>query len=334
MLDKSLLESILKQHGYTDWIYRGNSLNLLVDIPPKTIKSDYRKTTLDSVMGILRQEVPDNRPEYNFSPSLSSVGGIVFDNSPLKIVVKDISKQGQNGYGCKNEAILSNMIQTSIAQYGKINIEFKDQYGHSLSMEDVNSVIDTGRDVANRKKADLILSNGYDIMPLSIKQSDAEIWESADSAFGGQAKSVLDKLILDGKVELKQIKQRDTKYGSMPVYALSKEVVIEPTEDDVKNVVFGSDIMPKGGVIIQTFDNSNYRQHQNYVNVTCNAVIAKPEDIPKSHSVNWLLRNDSTRNSKSIGIAGIRSFAVTESRVSTKSDKKSIIRVGLDGKIK
>jgi hypothetical protein len=333
MLNKSLLESILKQHGYTNWVYRGNSLNLLVDIPTKTGKADYRKTTLDTVMGILRQEFPDDAPEYNFSPNLSSVGGIVFGNNPLKIVIKDAEKQGQNGYGCKNETILANMIQTSITQYGKINLEFKDQYGHSLSMQDVNSVVPTGRDVANRKKADLIISNGYDIMPLSIKQSDAEIWESADSAFGGHAKSVLDKLILDGKVELKQIGQRETRYSSMPVYALNKEVVIEPTNEDIKDVVFGSDIMPKGGVIIQTFNQNNYSQQQHYVNITCNAVIAKPEDIPKSHSVNWLLRNDSTRNSKSIGIAGLRPFAVTESRVTAKSTKKNMIRVDLNGNV-
>jgi hypothetical protein len=47
----------------------------------------------------------------------------------------------------------------------------------------------------------------------------------------------------------------------------------------------------------------------------------------------WLLRNDSNRNSKALGLAGIRIMGVTLSRGIGKSGNKDVILVDQDGNV-
>jgi hypothetical protein len=165
---------------------------------------------------------------------------------------------------------------------------------------------------------------------VSIKKLNAEAWESADNLFGSKAREIIDKLVDDGLVELKKLdKTRDGE----PVYALSKEIVIEPTEQEAVRAIFGSDLNPKGGVVIQTFKPEHFVQKGNDVTVECHAVITNKEDIPESHLMVWLLRNDSNRNSKALGLAGIRIMGVTLSRGIGKSGNKDVILVDQDGNV-
>jgi hypothetical protein len=62
-------------------------------------------------------------------------------------------------------------------------------------------------------------------------------------------------------------------------------------------------------------------------------VITNKEDIPESHLMVWLLRNDSNRNSKALGLAGIRIMGVTLSRGIGKSGNKDVILVDQDGNV-
>jgi hypothetical protein len=144
---------------------------------------------------------------------------------------------------------------------------------------------------------------------------------------------VVRKLRKKGILDLIKIGERSTKQGPIPVYKLSKEVVIEPTPEESMKVIFGSDLNPEGGIVIQTFKPEHYSQKDNNVTVQCHAVITNKEDIPESHLMVWLLRNDSGRNSSTLGIAGIKPMGVTLTRGIGKKGTKDVILVDQNGNV-
>jgi hypothetical protein len=332
-VDKASLEKVLNDAGYTEIKYNGTKVQVLVQIPDGQRKNEFRTAVLDEILEIVKKKFKSSNPEYSDDSSLSSLGGIIFSDSPLRILVKDSGKQGDQSAGVANEIEMAGIIQSIIDEHGSANVTFKDPRGKKLTIKNANKVDVAGRDTADRKKADVVISSPKGSMPISIKKVNADMWESADSLFGKRARKILDKLIEDGEVELEQIKSRKTKDGSVPVYALSKEIVMEPTEEEAMNAVFGSDLAPKGGVVIQTFKPEHFVTDGNNVTVDCHAVIAKSEDIPESHLMVWILRNDSDRNSASLGIAGIRPLGVTLTRGIGKAGTKDVILVDVKGNV-
>jgi len=324
------IESVLRDNGYTDLKVTGNALGVMVQIPDGAKKDEFRKSILNNVLVILQKSFPKSNPTISSDPRLSSIGGIVFSDSAVRVLVKDLGIQGDQSAGVANEIEMASMLQSVIEKYGSANVTFVDPRGKSLVIKDCNSVDVAGRDTANSKKADVVLSSPERSLPISIKKLNAEAWESADNLFGSKAREIIDKLVDDGVVELKTLEK--TRDGE-PVYALSKEIVIEPTEQEAVRAIFGSDLNPKGGVVIQTFKPEHFTQKGNDVTVECHAVIANKEDIPESHLMVWLLRNDSNRNSKALGLAGIRIMGVTLTRGIGKSGNKDVILVDQDGNV-
>jgi len=324
------IESVLRDNGYTDLKVNGNALGVMVQIPDGAKKDEFRKSILDNVLVILQKSFSKSNPTISSDPRLSSIGGIVFSDSAVRVLVKDLGIQGDQSAGVANEIEMASMLQSVIEKYGSANVTFVDPRGKSLVIKDCNSVDVAGRDTANSKKADVVLSSPERSLPISIKKLNAEAWESADNLFGSKAREIIDKLVDDGLVKLKKLdKTRDGE----PVYALSKEIVIEPTEQEAVRAIFGSDLNPKGGVVIQTFKPEHFTQKGNDDTVECHAVIANKADIPESHLMVWLLRNDSNRNSKALGLAGIRIMGVTLTRGIGKSGNKDVILVDQDGNV-
>jgi hypothetical protein len=202
-----------------------------------------------------------------------------------------------------------------------------------MTIKNVINVEVAGRDTGNRKKADVVLQSSKGFLPVSIKKLDADMWESADNLFGQRARSILDSLVKNGDVKLNKIGERKLKTGSVPVYELSKEIVMEPTEEEALNAIFGSDLNPKGGIVIQTFKPEHFTQDGPTVTVDAHAVITSAADIPESHLMVWLLRNDSTRNGGSLGVAGIRPLGVTLTRGIGKKGTKDVILVDQYGNV-
>jgi hypothetical protein len=331
--DKSSVEAALRDAGYSDFKYNGSKMNVLVQIPDGERKNEFRSAVLQEILSILKKKFKSSNPEFSDDSSLSSLGGIIFADSDLKILIKDAGKQGDQSAGVANEIEMAGIIQSVIDKFGSADITFKDPRGKKLSIKNANTVHVAGRDTAERKKADVVISSPKGMLPISIKKVNADMWESADSLFGKRARAILDDLVANGDVELNQIKSRKTKDGSIPVYALSKEIVMEPTEEEALNAVFGSDLSPKGGIVIQTFKPEHFVQDENKITVDCHAVIANTEDIPESHLMVWILRNDSDRNSASLGIAGIRPLGVTLTRGIGKSGTKDVILVDVNGNV-
>jgi hypothetical protein len=324
------VEKLLKANGYEDLKVSGNKVSVLTQLPDGSKSGEFRKATIDEILVFLDQEVPEHKPTFSAATNLSSIGGIIFDNSKVHILVKDIGKQGDKSAGIANEVEIAGMIESVIQKYGRADVTFTDDRGIELEITNANNVIVAGRDTGNRKKADIVITSDDQQLPISIKKIDAAAWESADSLIGAKAKTVIDKLVSEGLLELIKIGER--KDGA-PVYKMSKEVVIEPTEDEAMNAIFGNDINPAGGIIIQTFKPEHYAQDEDKVTVEAHAVIKSIEDIPHSHLMVWLLRNDKTRNIASIGYAGIRPLGVTLERGFGKKGTKDVITVNKDGDV-
>jgi hypothetical protein len=329
-LSKTDIESALSKAGYTDVKHSGNKLQVLVQIPDGAKKEQYRSAILQEILALLKKQFPAAEPQYSNDATLSSIGGVVFAASPVKVLVKDKGKQGDQSAGVANEIELASIIQSAVEKYGTVDVTFVDPRGVELDITNVDEVEVVGRDTAGRKKADVVLkSSAGDQLPVSIKKVDADMWESADSLFGSRAREILNQLVDDGVVELKKVKER----GGKPVYALSKEIVMEPTEQEAMSAIFGGDLNPRGGVVIQTFKPEHFKQEGNQITVECHAVINKKEDIPESHLMVWLLRNDSDRNSAAMGIAGIRPLGVTLTRGIGRKGTKDVVLVDVEGNV-
>jgi len=332
-ITKAQVEKVLRTAGYEDFKIAGNKINVLVQIPAGSKKAEFRSAILREILSVLQTQLPQGDAEFSNDPGISSIGGIVFTNSPVSVVVKDSGKQGDKSAGVANELELASLIQSVVQKYGKANISFIDPRGKKMTIKNCTNVDVAGRDTSGRKKADVVLTSDYGSLPISIKKLDADMWESADNLFGDRARKILDKLVADGKVELKKIGDRKMKTGAIPVYELSKEIVMEPTEQEALQAIFGSDLNPKGGVVIQTFKPEHFTQVDNNITVDAHAVITNKGEIPESHLMVWLLRNDSTRNGGSLGIAGIRPLGVTLTRGIGKTGKKDVILVDVNGNV-
>jgi hypothetical protein len=329
-LSKPDIESVLNREGYTDLKVSGNKIGVLVQIPDGEKKELFRSEVLKQILGLMKQNFPKSRPNLSMDARLSSIGGIEFADNPIKILVKDSGGQGDQSAGVANEIEMASLLQSVIDRYGSVNVTFVDPRGKTLTINDCTAVDVAGRDTGGRKKADVVLQSPERNLPISIKKLNAEAWESADNLFGKKARSIIDKLVKDKQVKLNKLEK--TRNGA-PVFALSKEIVIEPTEEETMSAIFGSDLNPKGGIIIQTFRPEHFVQTGQDVTIEAHAVIASKADIPESHLMVWLLRNDPGRNSTALGIPGIRVMGATLTRGIGKRGTKDVILVDKNGNV-
>ena len=200
-ITKPQVEKVLKNDGYEHLKVSGNKVTVLTQLPDGSKSGEFRKATIDEILQTLSREVPEHEPSFSSATNLSSIGGILFKNSKVHIVVKDIGKQGDKSAGIANEVEIAGMIESVIQKYGSADITFTDDRGVELEIKNADNVIVAGRDTGNRKKADILITSEDQSLPISIKKVDAAAWESADSMFGAKAKTIIDKLIKDGKLE-------------------------------------------------------------------------------------------------------------------------------------
>jgi hypothetical protein len=328
VMDKATAVAALAQMGYEQVVPKGNVIRVLIQIPSDQQTGAYRKAIIQDVLAKFQKMYPKAQPKQQGNTSaLGSLGGVVFANSPIGITVKDVGKQEEKSAGVGNEAELAGLLASMVQKYKTINVTFVDPSGNELSMLGVTSVEQTGKNVKARRKADVVLHSKTGSLPISIKQLDAETWESADRFFGAKAREIIDMLVKQKVLQLIPLQD------PVGAYALSKEVVIEPTEEEAMMAIFGSDINPEGGIIIQTFEPKHFVQNKNNVQIECHAVIKTKEDIPESHMMVWLLRNNKSRLSKALGIRGIRPMASVLTRAIGRQGTKDVILVDKDGNV-
>jgi hypothetical protein len=332
-LTKPTVVAALAKIGYEEIKDKAsNKIEVLVQIPDGQRKDEFRNQILGEILASLQKTLKEYQPTYSDNPKLSSLGGIIFQNSPVSIVIKDSGGQGEKSAGVANELEMASILQSVVDKYGSANVTFQDPRGKKMSIKNCTNVDVAGRDTANRKKADVVLRSQKGALPISIKKVNADMWESADSLFGEKAKDIIQKLVKQGAVKLIKISETtDKKTGATnPVYKLDKEIVVEPTPEEGLAAIFGSDLNPKGGVVIQTFKPQHFVQEGNNVTIACHAVITSKEDIPESHLMVWLIRNDSTRSNP---LPGLRTLGVTLARGIGKKGDKDVVLVDVNGNV-
>lgn len=319
---------ILQQQGFATKVV-GNKVAALVQVPEKG-KNEHRRNILQDIQQTFNETNPELGAHIKDMPQASSIGVLAFEKDPTLILVKDQGLQGDKSAGVANEAELAKLIQSVIEKYGSADVTFVDPRGNSLSLDGVTEVKETGKQVKDKetgqsKKADVVLSSSAKRLPISIKQLNAESWESADSSFGRRAREIIDNLVDQGLVKLEPLKGDNFK--------LSKEIVVEPTEEEAIRAIFGGDLNPEGGIVIQTFKPEHFVQDGNKITVQCHAVIKNKGDIPDSHLMVWLIRNQAGRLSKNLGIRGLRPIGSTLQRALGRRGDKDVILVDKDGNV-
>jgi len=202
-----------------------------------------------------------------------------------------------------NEIFLYEKILTKLQNCGMVNVVFVHGSKRIIYRNIVKCEVVTKRE--KHKKSDIRLFAKNNTYNISIKQDDGERYESGDTRFGHRARQLLEQMKLDGTIGI-------TKVPNRPVYRISEELVIPMNAEEAEEVMFGIDA---DVIIIQTFNQLNFVETTKSIIVNCNGLYKrgdKPEvnDLPV-----WLIRNDSSRNSKAIGIPGIRVEAVFTRRI-------------------
>ena len=260
------------------------------------------KTDLNRVK-LLKYLAKEFNGTYVDTPnSISSVGYVELPSN-IRLVAKP---NKAHSAGVLNEKILGDIINKYCAS-GPINIKFVGKNKVFKCVGVMNCKL-TGTSTKGRRKADLVLQGNIEY-PISLKKDNAEVWESADSYMGRRARAILDELIKDGRIELKL-----TDKG---VYYLKPNVAFLPSIDEKNDVVFGSDILPNGAVIVKSFDSESIVSidDNGWLEIPVTKVITNLNDLDDHDDVVFLVRNDSSRNPKGLGYKGLRVLAVYRSRL-------------------
>jgi len=281
--------------------YRKDSANrVTVYVPAKE-----RKAT----MQLLLQRLDGAEFDRNYGNS--SLGGIRYNGGG--ILVKPAGGTGNKSAGLSNEKQLVDAINRFVEEVGPLDVTFVGDNGKSITAAGVTQAISAGADVKDRKKSDVNLVANGKVVPISLKKSSAEYWESADTLWGDKADNAIEQLVASGQVELTQLDK--TKKDGTPFVKIKPEVAVRATPEETLKVVFGSDLLGQGGVVKQTFDDEHYKLEGNQLSVTADLVITQPEDIPDNQRVFWLIRNDMTRTRPKHKYPGLRVLAAYASRI-------------------
>ena len=287
------MENRLKQMGYKN-LKRESSRTISI------LTDDNRVKTLENVT----KQLEDLNAKYDPDKGSSSVGAVVAGIYSIK--ARPASKQGKKSAGLDNEDAMIDGIKF-YTKGGPMTVKITDGR-KEYTYKDVVDVEEVGRDTSNRKKANvrLVLEDGTKI-PVSIKKDNAEMWESADSYWAPTAKKIVDRLEASGEVDI-------SKKGA--VFYMKPNLGVPATEREKEAVVFGSDVLGKGFVVVRTFRSSDFTLSKNgdILEVKVSKIIDKMSDLKKEYDIYFLIRNDSSRKGSKIR-PGLRVLAVAATRI-------------------
>jgi len=284
------IETKLRRLGYGN-IIRENSKNLSV------LTDEHRVRTLEDIT----QHFSAQGAIYDPNKGPSSIGAVVLNDMTVRC--RPANRQGKYSPGVQNEIVMYDEIK-GITKNGAIKVRITDGTNVVL-YKDVVDVLQVSKQFTDRKKADLILvlRNG-DRIPLSIKQDNAEMWESADSYWAGKAKKLVDELEDTAEVEV-------TQEGR--IFNIQPNIAVKATRAEKQDVIFGNDILNKGLVLVRTFKSKDFALTSNndVLEIQVSKVIDKLNDVD---DVYFIIRNDRSRKGSKIR-PGIRVLAVDKTRV-------------------
>jgi len=264
------------------------------------LTDDNRVKVLENVA----KQLEDMQAKYDPDKGSSSVGAVVAGLFTIK--ARPASKQGKKSAGLDNEDAMIEGIK-QFTKSGPMTVKITDGR-KSYTYEDVVDVEEVGRDTSGRKKADvrLVLEGGKKI-PISIKKDNAEMWESADSYWAPVAKKIVDRLEAQGEIDI-------SKKGS--VFYMKPNLGIKANKKEKEAVVFGSDVLGNGFVVVRTFRSSDFTlvQEGDILEIKVTKIIDSMTDLRDKYDIFFLIRNDSSRKGSKIR-PGLRVLAVQATRI-------------------
>lgn len=292
-MEYSTVETALNAAGYKN-IKKISNTKLAVLVDENRIK------TLENIQKVLKGSKYDTKPGGD-----SSAGRVIF--SGITILAKPASKQGKASAGVDNEETLVNYIEKA-CENGPMNVIFVDDHKNTFEVFGCVGAKSVGADTANRKKADVVLTDYKgQVYPISIKKDDAETWESADTYFkNGEINKIIEKAIKAKKTSV--VLQKEGYFKIEP------NIAFAATTAETRDVVFGSDIEGKGCILTKTFRSDSIETKEDVIFVDCTNLITKLSDVKGPKEVMFLIRNDSTRKAVK-GYPGIRVLAAYAKRI-------------------
>lgn len=291
-MDYSVMENLLISMGY-DNIKKLSSTKMAV------LVNEHRVTVLEKITkGI-------SGAKYDSTPGQDSSAGRV-KAGQFTILAKPASRQGSASAGVENEHMLVSYINTA-CKNGPMNVIFNGDNRVTFEVFGCVGAKSVGADTAGRKKADVVLEDVFGKeYPISIKQDNAEMWESADSYFGkDKAEKIIDKAVKSGVTKV-------VWHGSY--FSLEPNIAVEATIAEKRDVVFGSDLEGKGSVITKTFNSRSFEEAEDLIVVDCSHVITSMKDVKGDKDVYFLIRNQKSRKSVK-KYPGLRVLAVYAKRI-------------------
>ncbi len=225
----------------------------------------------------------------------SSIGCIQMDN--CRVYVKPISNPG-----IENEHNFFSIVKQHIdSGCNRIKI------GRRV-IKNVQSIEMAGHDTKNNKKADMVIQTASGDFPISIKKSNAERWASTDVIHGTEACKLLDQMVSDKTVELSDWSD-DGK-----VKRLSQPIARRLRLDEINHVVFGSDILGDGLVIVNSFTLDDFVFNNDTLHISGEVMYSSKDVANTIYHPYMMIRNDACRRSKALPY-GVRVEVVFESRI-------------------
>jgi hypothetical protein len=297
-LTATSLKELIAHAGYAD-IRSINSKAFGVVVP---------KTRVEAVVPTLLRVLSAYRPVQVSTRELRVQEFSVFaKNANMQRGVAAFS------HGRGNEFNLQHAIHAYIADYGKpIDITFTASNGRVFRAPNIKRVDHVGaQNIFARNKADVLLvSDTGRTYPLSIKDENAGAWESADSYWGDKAKHFL----------LWALKKRKTTLvdNGDGGYSVTPAIAVAATAAEVRDVVFGADILGHGAVIVKRFaaDSFKWDFDKDVLMITCKSVILTPADLQTEDTVYFQIRNDRSRNTASLH-RGLRTLATMKKKLTS-----------------
>ena len=282
------IQILKKEFGFKDEDFSKVSGTRYKVLVPRAERFDYAQ----------KMDALDN---FQFDPNAkgSSMGAVLYKGATF--LLKPSGAQGRASAGTENEDVLSNEIKKYIED-GPKNVIFVGQ-NKSQSTSGIKEVKDVGYDVAEGKKADLVLI-GNKSYPISIKKDNAGFWESSDTRY----KAVVNKLsekIKNGdfapEITFRPFKDKlgNEKKGINVMYnettgkKVTGVIVTDLPEKEEQSIIFGSD---KAVVVYKTYTPKDFTLEGDTVKVEVTKIIEDMKDIEQFNLEPVLnIRHDSTR---------------------------------------
>jgi|Laugresbdmm110dd_1035094.scaffolds.fasta_scaffold22883_3 hypothetical protein len=248
------IELKLRKLGYTNFKNKtSNRISIVVD--------GDRSAVLRKVAEIFKDQGAIYNPNYQTpvvngrgGNQLSSVGVVKIGD---KIVfTRPLSKQGNKSAGVASEISFVNgvnkYLDTGYGAFHTITVIFNGS-GRTIVVDNVLIAEYVGSKTSDGKKSDVnLIRLNAPTFKISLKKSNAQIWESARSSYGFKASSIMDSLEKSGDIKL-------IRTGTQVKFGPGITGVAIPTSDSEKtDFIFGSDILGNGAVVKQTFLGDNH----------------------------------------------------------------------------